>query len=348
MHPFEAIPDLKLVSIGEYGGLEPLTLKQRNRLLTTIEILLHPRTYPCPLFLYRGDSKNNLRAQLFSSTSDWRPDNELYSRIFFFGQKARHFWMDPTRETKARNWLRNLHDDSMHTFTWLFSKIGQVLSSRERRVKNFCKENHLFAEYFKNPANEQDFLTKTQSLPPRLRQRARDYYLYCLHTYGRRGIHEQTLLVSTTSDINVARNFRHHDGENVITYLFVPSPYSKYCVSSRLLPQDYTMIREAGTPSYKRNSGLYPEQKEYGLRGAVFPQLILGIHDLRSNEFIVNPHLLAMYESGILNLRHYGIWIDQTNFEVLIKQTGFLRFGELDEDDFYHGHDLTEANDTCR
>ncbi|HLL47312.1 MAG TPA: hypothetical protein VK399_11425, partial [Longimicrobiaceae bacterium] len=93
-----------------------------------------------------------------------------------------------------------------------------------------------------------------------------------------------------------------------------------------------------GTPRYRRNSGLYPEQKEYGLRGAVFPQLILGVHDQPSDRFVVNPHLLTMYASGLANLPRHGIWIDQANFEQVIKETGFLRYGAVDPGGLYHGY----------
>ena len=92
-----------------------------------------------------------------------------------------------------------------------------------------------------------------------------------------------------------------------------------------------------GGPLYNRNSGLYPEQKEYGFRGAIFPQLILGIHDQTTDQFIVNPHLLAMNGGNLETLSRSGIQIDQSDFENLIPQTGFRRFGLLDEDGLYHG-----------
>jgi hypothetical protein len=99
-------------------------------------------------------------------------------------------------------------------------------------------------------------------------------------------------------------------------------------------------IIKMNTPRYKRNHGLYPEQKEYGLRGAVFPQLILGVHDQLSNRFVVNPHLLNMYDSSIMKIPQRGIWIDQTSFNLIIRQTGYLRFAELDSEGSYHGRGL--------
>src|SRR6202035_5345658 len=134
-------------------------------------------------------------------------DNQLYNRLFFFGQKARHFWMDQERDVGRRSWLQSLHDQSDATFAWLFCNIARVLNYKERRVQIFCQQNLPFTTYFKGSKNEQNFVARARRLNRLDCQVVRDYYLHFLHTFGRRGIHKPTLLVSASSDLTVARNF---------------------------------------------------------------------------------------------------------------------------------------------
>lgn len=292
-----------------------------------------------PLLLYRGDSKKHLRKQLFIDPGTQNPDGQMYAKLFYFGQKARHFWMEKDRDIHQREWLKGVWDHSDTTFAWLFKEIRRVLKYSYRRVKRFCDENPALSEYFNDESNGTDFIAQVMQESPKKRQIIRDYYLHLLHTYGRNGIHKATLLVSASSDLRVASSFRKDGAENVVLYMFSPAPYTKYCVSSRFRPKDIGVVMDAGLPLYKRNSGIYPGQKEYGFRGAIFPHLIFGVYDQATDDFIVNPHLLAMNGHSMENLYRNGIRVEQNQFENMIKKTGFHRFVIVDESGLYHGQD---------
>lgn len=340
--PFRNILNYRLTTVrSDTGGLDEINTVEREHIRLALNHLIgKPGEGKRPLFLYRGDSKKNLRRQQFGGNQEsWHTDALLFSMLFYFGQKARHFWLEHRNEIAKRDWLISIDDVSEATFSWIFDRTGEILKYKLRNVQHFVSENPCFAAYFFDQKNKIDFISKAVSLDLKGRQHAKDYYLYFAHTFGRKGIHKSTMLVSTSSDIKVASSFRNDKGENLVSYLFVPSPYFRYCISSHFFStRELARMR---TPRYAMNSGLYPDQKEFSLRGAIFPHFLLGVHDPSTEQFVVNPHLLAMRCDDFASLPSNGIRIDQSEFDTRVLQTGFLRYGVLSPDGIYQGYDRT-------
>lgn len=321
--------------------IDEINAAERNHIGFALKHLTEkPLLEKRPLFLYRGDSKKNLRRQQFGRKQEpWHTDDLLFSMLFYFGQKARHFWLEHGDDIAKRDWLTSIDDASDATFSWIFDRIGVILKYKFVNVQQFVSGNPSFAAYFLDQGNKRDFISKAASLNLKDRQHAKDYYLYFAHTFGRKGIHESTMLVSASSDIKVASSFRKHQEENLVSYLFVPPPHYRYCISSHFFSARERAAMVMGTPSYAMNSGLYPNQKEFSLRGAIFPHFLLGVHDPSTEQFVVNPHLLAMRCDDLASLPSNGIRIDQSEFGTHVLQTGFFRYGVLSPDGIYQGYD---------
>lgn len=330
----------RLTTISDWGTIEDLDDSQIDRLRVAIDSLEPVDPQFSPLRLFRGDSKGNLKRQLLRDASSWAGDDILYARLFYFGEKAHHFSLDDDDAIAQRNWLTNIADAGPGTFHWLFDKIHRVVGYRYQRVQTFCAENVEFAGYFGNSRCKSDLLSRVSRCGPVQRSLIRDYYLYFLHTYGRRGVRDQSLLISASESLSQARRFRDRTQENVVMYIFVPGGFNRYAVSSHLGGHRLRAVRTAGLPLYRANTGLYSEQREVALRGAIFPQLILGVDDRDQNRFVVNPHLLRMYSSTISRIRSEGIWIDQNGFELLINETGYRRYASVDPRGRYRGYPL--------
>jgi hypothetical protein len=336
IHPFEAILSQDVMTISEWGIIEPINDDQRGTLERAISTLLTSRPPRSPLLLYRGDSKTQLRKQLFACGITDQPDGILYSRLFYFGAKARHFYMDPDEEIIRRRPLRSISDIAPKTFQWLFAEVARVLRYRHKQVIAFRESNKAFTEYFGNSENLGEFTRQAKSLVPWKRQLVRDYYLFFLHTFGRRGIHRQTMLVSTSRSIEQASRFCSHGRDNVLLYLFQSPAWSRFAISQA--PGRYkAILREIGAPTYMDGRGLYPEQQEVGVRGAIFPQRLLGVRDKSKKYFLVNPHLFNMPSSDIADLTRSGIRLDQAGFEQLARETGFFRHVALRRNRWYQG-----------
>jgi hypothetical protein len=70
------------------------------------------------------------------------------------------------------------------------------------------------------------------------------------------------------------------------------------------------------------SDSFYPTENEFSFKGFILPHIIIGVHDLDTNEFILNPALLIEKTNWLQE----GFDIDQSNFELFIKQTKYKRF----------------------
>ncbi|HEU0014783.1 MAG TPA: hypothetical protein VFQ45_13940 [Longimicrobium sp.] len=304
--------------------LEEIGWYQRNLFETAVARLRSGPEWGRPLLVYRGASKNLLRRQLFSARDLDHFDEYLFARLFYFGEKARHFSLDDDEAVVRRNWLRSVTDVSPKTFEWLFDQLHRIVRYRYRRVRAFCSENPTLAAYFSERSHRRDFVRRVALVSRPMRALIRDYYLYLLHTYGRKGVHAQTMLISASLELRQASKFKDRADENVVLYLFVPRGNSRFTVSSFTRPPK--CLRMIGLPQYSPNTGLYAEQQEIALRGAVFPQRILGASDRTSGHFIVNPHLLQMSPGQLKEMPRAGIPINQDDFDLLVRETGYLGY----------------------
>jgi len=323
--PIQEVLSKHVTTVSEWGMLRELDGYEHEMVRRAIEVI-SPIADGAPLRLYRGESKTNLRRQLLPPLAADLPDDLLYTRLFLFGEKARHFSRDSDEALRGRRWLRYISDTTSDTFAWLFDQIHRIIRYRYNHVQRFRADNPEFAVFFSDPQSKSEFRRRALGLFPTCRAHVRDYYLYFLHTYGRKGIDRETPLVSTSEARSQARRFQGRGKEGVLLYIFLPSRYRRNAVSSRVGPAFDSAVRRSGLPTYQPGAELYAKQREVALRGAVFPQYIFGVEDNATNQFIVNPHLLQMRLEDIVGITRHGIAIDQRAFDLLIRETGFYRY----------------------
>jgi hypothetical protein len=318
--PIQEVLSKHVTTVSECGMLRELNYHEHD-LVRRAADAISGSTDLAPLRLYRGESKTNLRRQLLPSSVADIPDYLLYSRLFLFGEKARHFSRDTDDAIVQRPWLRGITDTRAATFEWLFDRIHRIIGYRYRRVQRFRRENPEFTAFFSDPALKAEFRRRVMKLFQTGRAQVRDYYLYFLHTYGRKGIDRETLLVSTSECRTQAKRFQGRGDQGVLLYIFLPRRYLRNAVSSRL----GRAAEFAGLPSYHPGADLYAKQREVSLRGAIFPHYIFGVEDNATKQFIVNPHLLQMPQPFVTQIHRRGIKVDQRAFEPLFHESGFYR-----------------------
>jgi hypothetical protein len=167
--------------------------------------------------------------------------------------------------------------------------------------------NRAFVAYFQDSENEEGFLANMCSLPATLRQEIYDHYLYFLDAWRHTETEDPRLLISTSDDRDVALQSHRLRADNTLSYLFVPESGRGNCVSGRLPPAVRDMLSALKTPHYTSTADRNAAQQTHYLRPKALPQLSLGVHELASGRFIVNPHLLKMREDQIGVLPRDGI-----------------------------------------
>ena len=82
-------------------------------------------------------------------------------------------------------------------------------------------------------------------------------------------------------------------------------------------------------PIYKAE-GLYPEQKEFAVKGGLFPHFILGIELVSEKKFVVNSHFKNSSRNDFEQISKTGFNIDQSDFDKSIADTGYKGWIETD------------------
>ncbi len=292
------------------------------------------------IFVYRGESLKGLRKKLFSNAQDFS-ESKLYERLFIFGDKARHFFEDKTKDS-SRGWLTTINDISDETFGFLFERIANVLSklNLEPRVLQCCSRR--FLSYFSDNRNHQEFINLVNSATKDVdkdKLQLRDYYLYFLHVAGASGVRRETMLVSTSLSVGVSESF---SGENnkgsLILYGFIPQPYHNFIVSPWLASEYHQLASRNGLPTYQP-FGLFPEQIEVSVKGALFPYFILGVKQIEKSNFVVNPHVFNV--KNFEDVGRYGISIQQDDFKRSILSTKYIRFVATDLQGNFEQHEIS-------
>ncbi len=285
------------------------------------------------VFIYRGDKK--LHKKLFSSNEDFSM-SKLYERLFFIGNKAKHFFED-SRDINNRGCLTNINDRSDETFGFIFDRIANVLSDPklDSRIHQSCSTR--FLQYFQDKNNYEEFVKSINSCANSKdkRLKLRDYYLYFLHIAGSPGIPKETMLVSTSLSIEVAEKFSGEDINSLIIYGFIPQPYHNLTVSPWLASEYHKIASENSLPTYQP-FGLFPEQLEVSVKGALFPCFILGVK--QNENFVVNPHIFNIKSNE--NASKSGIPVNQSDFMNSILASNYMRFISTDRQGHFEQNEI--------
>jgi hypothetical protein len=277
------------------------------------------------LRLFRGETFNVLNSSLLRNTN-FAGAEELHRRLFYFGVKARRYDVLNGGGGELEQFWHGINDTSPEVMKSLFHWIKDALTrpKHQAKIRLYCSVS--FRKYFTMERNEHNFISLTATLPDDQRLGVRDYYLFFLHTIGHEGTHRNTPLVSTTVNRQVARNFSKGGrwGNNsyaCVIHYFIPRPFQNFAV----MPWDNggtgDVVHSLGLPSIPLK-GIFPNQEEVCVKGALLPRFILGVADLEMKRFIPNPHLFSS-GSSFEDICRFGVNIDQCRFMDTIFETGY-------------------------
>ena len=315
MEALEQLKGCALKTIQDSDLVKPLLTAQRNKFVDTLAHLRQTLTDDPQRahLVYRGEKLTRLASRL-STKGDKLPRGLIPGLLFYFGDKARHFYEVDDCEAMKLRWLKMVEDCDESTCSAIFSGIVEILHCP--KYCHFRAANEEFTDYFMAD-NSAAFVSRIRD-----DQHARDYYLYLLHTAGRSFLNGNTMLVSTTVSYSEAVEFSGGPPRGCIIYYVVPEPLEDHAVSHMRIRVYESELRAEGLPTYD-NAALYPKQEEIAVRGALFAHRILGLRILKDNEFIVNPYLFEEGDSAERIIQ--GLKIDQRDFEKRLGGTSYAR-----------------------
>ncbi|WP_208624153.1 hypothetical protein [Prosthecochloris sp. ZM] len=330
MENLARIYDCKIETIQDSTFLEVVTETQKRKLFESLQRIATCMKRPHPNHLtltFRGDNSLNLTPKLTSSSTVIQ-EHKLVSLLFYFGDKAKHFYEFEDEEAKNSRWITRIEDHADGTAEVIFNKIKRLIKSKNERVVRFCARNPAFESYFKGN-NKEHFVKMLKED----KKYGRDYYLYLLHTAGKIGIGNKSLLVSTSRSYNIAELFAGEAETRYIIFYIIPSPIKYHAVSHTLKNSYEQSLKKNGLPIYE-GASLYPDQNEVAIKGALFSHHILGMMVVGENRFIANPHLFK--EGNSVDSFSTGLNFDQSNFEKDLCGTGYKRGVGTFLDGYYH------------
>lgn len=274
------------------------------------------------LFLFRGEKYQNVESRL-SSSAGLASASEVFGRIFIVGEKARQYSNPETGD--ERTYLSTINDISPKTLGFIFDRIRNVMVADKlaKRVKKRIPET--FKRFFQENSNKSRFVESIGAITDSKRRLCvRDYYLYLLHTSGKSGITKETYFVSTSTERKVARSFSKniHADKRLIFHYYLPRPYEMHAIAPWMLETQHHTVLEAGLPTYNP-AGLFPEQKEVSVKGALFSVFIIGVELVDGNAFVINPNILKLPPDICQVAVSSGIPESETSFEHTIFHTGY-------------------------
>jgi hypothetical protein len=323
------------------SDLRPLGEGLRSDFLNLCSFLSEQDKSGRVLFLYRGEDQQNIRRRLINGGLGIET-TEVFDRAFYFGDKARHFFIDVFSE--RRNFLTGINDCSDETLSFIFDRINNVLEDPRgvsRVRENTSKE---FRQFFQNQNNCHEFLQRVNESKTReTKLKARDYYLYFLHIAGKAGVRKETMFVSTTTDKRVAHSFSRAGNRNtsrLVFHYFIPQPFHFHAIAPWVADHHQRIVFAIGLPTYKA-TGLFPKQREVSVKGALFAHFILGIELVDDRKFIINSNF-NNYGNRLDfdRVARQGFTIDQSDFHSRIFDTGYIRWGQTDLNGNFESNDV--------
>jgi hypothetical protein len=268
-----------------------------------------------PTIVYRGMSRQHIE-RILSRDDQPIEEGKLLSRLFFYGEKAKAFYHYTEEEAQLLPWLKNIEDSSEATCQEIFKRINALLGQTDECL-DFHLESPQFCDFFQKKENSSKFTSEVSELGPR----ARDYYLYFLHSYNSKYLNE-SFLVSTTSSFEYAKEFASRGDHKLVIAYLIPSPSEMHAINAESHSSSERILESRGLPVYN-GAAHHPDEREHAIRGALFANHMVGVFAIEAGYFYVNPHIFneANCSSSILN----GLIVEQEDFEERIGETQYQR-----------------------
>lgn len=236
--------------------LTELIDNEKSITLKKIEELIYANNKKKCKLLIRGDSLIKLEEKL---------GGDFFNKIFIIGEKAHNYlkYNNINRDT-----FNTINDSSYATIQWIFEQYEDIVLANDQ-LKN----------YFSNEDNKEVFAKKLAG-----NNSLRDYYLFGLHTENSQ---RKVFFVSSTSSPKVAL---YNEKRKVLFLFWIPEPHIEYAQSKETLKKTSTTLQRMGLPILE--DSFFPYEKEYCIKGAIFPRFIYAIIDVDNELIVINPSIL--------------------------------------------------------
>jgi hypothetical protein len=259
--------------------------------------------------VYRGGKVENIFDILNVYYNPNSPDyKQVLERLFMLGEKGRHFYGDAFSGVSGRKF--KLDDVGEDVFLYIFEKIAKAACSDREHHVNFFRRNDSFRNYFLDKKNKPLFLTKAQRQDERVRFMIKNYYLTLLHQLAQVDYKKKSALVSTSEEKNIAIQFAEHSRSEpgFLLHAWIPAP-----------PSLKKHVKRAGLPAYQNEP--FKKQKEISFLAGILPHYIVALEIMGKGIKFYNP---AILNNAITPFTFFnGLDIDQTYFEIVLKQTNY-------------------------
>lgn len=233
-----------------------LTEEEFNIIQTKVEQLIESEKQKNCKLLVRGESISKLIYKL---------NNSYCSKVFSIGEKAQNYLENMNRDRDA---FKTINDVSQKTMEWIFDEYS-VIHWGQNNVQNFFHDSNNKGEFVSKLANN---------------EKLRDYYLYGLQTEGSK---RKVFFVSSSTSPQKAL---YNEQKKVLILFWIPEPHIDYAQSKSSLNQISKEIKSNGLPLLQ--DSYFPEEKEYSIKGVIFPDFIYSIINVDDEKIIISPRLL--------------------------------------------------------
>lgn len=216
--------------------------------------------------LTRGDNLENLFTKLNVFYDRNNPDyTQLLEKLFMVGEKGKHFYADQLLENNRTNNFR-IDECSPSALKSIFDNLNESVKNKNPQNVAFFASNQKFKLYFQDKkTNKRSFVDAILSSGIKEQLYFRNYYLTLLHQLGAFGYRDNSHLVSTTRNPQIARKFAgaRSVSEKIKIHLWQP------VVNQKVRFERYSLPRYKGKP--------YTRQQEVSLLAGIFPQYISSV-----------------------------------------------------------------------
>ncbi|HEY4149386.1 MAG TPA: hypothetical protein VGM41_10670 [Chitinophagaceae bacterium] len=254
---------------------------------------------------YRGDKIENLFERLNIFFNPRLPDYEqMIERLFMVGEKSKHFYVDTLTSVPGRQF--KLDDVGEASFAYIFDQLTEVTKSKRAHHVEFFRKNDSFRNYFKDKGNKPFFLSDIEIMDDRKKLIIKRYYLTLLHQLAYVNYKKKSILISTSEEKNIAKQFASHSRQKPGFRLHVWTPTAISLVK---------YFKGSGLPMYKHVP--FKIQEEVSFFAGILPHYIVALEVMGKRKIFYNPAILTNNITPFTLLN--GLDIDQSNFENVIR-----------------------------
>jgi len=227
--------------------------------------------------------------------------NDFAKLLFYYGDKSKYFW----NQMNGRDFGLNETNDEI--FVYIFKIFNELVQNQKKiGTKRFVDKNKINFNFFKNENNKKRFIKEIGVITYNEKLKLRNYYFRIIHQLGETTFKNQSLMVSSSENENIAKkNFSN----NEIVISFWDFNFNNFSINNTNLPVF------KGKP--------YKNQKEISVFGAIFPHYIYSVKC--KNKEILNP---AIFDDADLDEVFFcGFNINQEKFKDKFKAETKFEFG---------------------